>query len=218
MAASVEFVSSLNALVCFEDNHTLLSSLVFLLVLLEQHIVWQRTARHRTLGTHRMTLARQRASTLSTIGQCNTALFLNVHRTLGLRGLSLGLIFLLLFLRLLLILVSLTLLPFPVVLGSFDGAFLRALLAGHHVVTKICFVTKIVVVTSFRPVGCVACLLLLARFLLLRLQTAADVLRSGGLQHGSFAMLANHGLQQILLVWFTGGKRGSDLVIQLGQR
>lgn len=216
MAASVGIVSSLNALIGLEENHTLLTSLVLLLILLEQHIIGQRTARHRTLGTHRMTLASQRASTLSTIGQCNTALLLNIHRTLGLRGLSLGLIFLLLFLRLLVVLVGLALLPLPVVLGSFNSAFLRALLAGHHVITNISFVTDVVVVTSFRPVGCVACLLLLARFLLLRLQTAADVLRRGGFQHWSLAMLANHGLQQIFLVWFTGGKRGSDLVIQLG--
>jgi hypothetical protein len=53
---------------------------------------------------------------------------------------------------------------------------------------------------------------------LLRLQTAADVLRRGGFQDGSLAMLADNSLQQILLVGFTGWKRGRDLVIQLRQR
>lgn len=153
-----------------------------------------------------MAFASQRASTLSTIRQCNTALLLNINRTLSLRILSLGLILLLLFLRLLIVLVSFALLSLPVVLDSLDSALLGALLPSHHLITNIHFLTKVVVVTSFRSVGCIASLLLLARFLLLRLQTATNMLRRAGFQYGSLAMLADNGLQQILLVRFSGRK------------
>lgn len=202
---------------------TLLLGLVLLLILLQQHVVWQRTTRHGTFSPHGMALACQRARTLRSIGKSHTALLLDINRTLGLRSLGLGLILLLLFLRLLVIIfigfAFLALLR-GIVGSPLHRALLGTLLALHCVVAihLIAQVIIVLAVCDLGAIGRVACFFLLARFLLFSLEAAADMFRGGGFEYRPLAVLANDRFEEVFLARFAGRERGCDFVVQLGER
>lgn len=170
-----------------------------------------------------MALAGQRARALCAIGKSHTTLLLDINWTLGLCSLGLGLVLLLLFLRLLaIILVGLALLALlrAVVNGALHGALLGTLLTLHGVV-PVDLVTEVVIVLAVGilcAIGRVAGFFLLSRFLLLRLEAAADVFGGGGFEDGSLAVLANDCFEEVFLAGFTSRERGRDLVVQSGER
>ena len=156
-----------------------------------------------------MALASQGTSTLSSIGEGNTTLLFNIHRTLGLRGLGLRFILLFLFLGLLVVFVGLALLALFGVVGALDSTLLGALLSFHRIITHVTFLADIVIifaVSDLGPVRSITSLLLLARLLLFRLQAAADVICGGLLEDRALAVLANDRFNEILLARFAGGK------------
>ena len=84
---------------------TLLPSLILLLVLSEQHVVRKTSARNRTLGTHRVTLASQASSALLSVRKKDTTLLLDIDRAFGLCLLGLRFVLLLFLLGLLVVLI-----------------------------------------------------------------------------------------------------------------
>lgn len=156
-----------------------------------------------------MALARQGTSTLRSIGEGNTTLLFDIHRTLGLCGLGLGLILLFLFLGLLVVFVGLALFALLGIVGALDSTLLGALLSFHCVVTHVTFVADIIVifaVSYLGPVRSITSLLLLARLLLFRLQAAADVICGSLLENGALAVLANDCFNEILFARLAGRK------------
>lgn len=180
-----------------------------------------------------MTLTSQRARTLSAVRQRNTALLLNIHRPLRLSSLGLGLLLFLLLLRLLIILttsaprpgtpgaISLALLPFlrPIIRHPLDGTtLLRALLPLHRVLSiKLTIAIVVAIDLLLRPVRRVTRFLLLARFLLLRFQTATDMFNSRGFQDRPLARLADNRLDMVLLARFAGRERRHGFLIEPGE-
>lgn len=163
-----------------------------------------------------MTLARQRACALRPIWQLYTTLLLNINRTLGLRSLGLGLILLFLLLGFLgIVLVGLALLPLlrAVVRRTLDCALLGALLAFHCIVAVRLQVVVVLTVRDLGAVGRVAGFFLLARFLLLRLQTAADMLGRGGFKDRSLAVLADDCFEKVFLARFASWEGGCDFIV-----
>lgn len=79
-------------------QHTLQLGLVLPLIISKQFVIGCTSPRHRPLGTHTMTLASQTPSTLSSVGQLDTTLLLNIDGSLWSRRLSLALVLLFLLL------------------------------------------------------------------------------------------------------------------------
>lgn len=171
-----------------------------------------------------MTLACQRPRAVCPIRQRNTTLLLNINRPLSLSSLRFGLIFLLFLLRLLvlvlLVSISLALLAFfgPIFRRPFDSALRCALLSFHRVIS-IPFIAFFIafLLSSLGSVRCIPSLLLLPCLLLLRPNTAPDMICSILLEDRPLACLAHYRLEVIFLSRLPSWKSRHRLLIDLRQ-
>lgn len=176
-----------------------------------------------------MTLTSQRPRTLPAVRQRHATLLLDIHRALRLGHLGLLLVLLLLLLGLLVLILvipglGLALLPFlrrPFLAPHALGALLRALLPLHRILavllprpvgasasTGLLILSPTTFLLLLGPVRRIARLLLLARPLLLRLQTVLDVLYRDVLERRLLAVLAHDGFEVVFLARAAGWERG----------
>lgn len=73
------------------------------------------------------------------------------------------------------------------------------------------------IVASLQAIGRVAGFLLPARLLLLGLQAAADMIRSGLFESRSLAMLADYGFEEVIFTRLAGREHGDDFAVEGGE-